>query len=985
MVVNGIEWESICSSNSVLEMIVDAAVRFGGQVAVRYGNQCLTYRQLLDLSQFNAENLADCGVRERDVVLCAMPTGLELPIAWLSAMTIRATIVPIDPSWPRKRLEAIVQATAARLAIVNSDSQTNDQICAGVSTYHIQSSGESRLNEKTTDLPRPNDQLYGFFTSGSTGIPKCALNHHAGLMNRFAYMTRRFGGGQIVYQNSAPLFDSSIWQLLWPLTNGGVVVLPQMREHWDLHAVVSDISRHQVTMTDFVPTLFKVLVSALETGTIAVTLLSSLRHVLIGGEEIDPYSVHTFRRLLPDCFIINTYGHTEASIGMVFHQVCDTDGTRIPLGRPIDNTFVKIVDADLNPLPNEETGEIVVGGICVGSGYLNAPDNTSRAFVANPFSDIPGSVVYRTGDLGRQRRDGLIDFAGRIDDQVKVRGVRIELSEIGIAMRHAFPFVRDALALAARNEQGDFELALAYVAENEINARRLRNDLGRYLPLTHIPQRIVRLRSLPKLENGKVDRQQVLKAFTTTATGPICPKLSGDRSMLDNVRTAFLQVLCCGSVEPNSDFFGLGGDSLGAVKLSLLLESFLGSPVAATDIYRNPTPLGLESFLSGRAKAATSLQLTAPLEIAYTNRNSAKAFSTKLLITGATGFVGIHILERLLATTALHISILVRGDTTAYATARLLASYQRAFPACALPHERLSVLVGDLTHPNLGFGHDQWLQLCNEIDEVVHCGAEVNFLCRTNQLITTNVVGTAELIRFCNEGRAKRLHHVSTLAAKPRNAQAVPTADLGDNAQALGMNGYGHTKYLADRLVTQAVEQGLAARIYRLDDVLPSISTGFPNTHSLFHLLVKYCLQHRLAPNGCGSIGLLAADAVAQWLCTFVGSTSAFSRGAFEVDVVGCQFADFAEYLQFAARRLCYEIEPIEYSAFLAVLQEDDHIDARLLCNILPAPDSGVVPFTASENVEGRIANLKQVPEHRLLAADLRDFAPAADILRAAV
>jgi amino acid adenylation domain-containing protein len=423
------------SASSVLDMITVSAKQQEEAPAVVCGEQVLSYSELLLLAQKNADRLLRAGVKPGEFVLCGLATGVELPIAWIATMLARAVLVPIDPQWPSARLNSVLEITNAGVAIVPAIMLHLALNSGKVSLMEIELSGTGEDVVMSVPALSGDDLLYGFFTSGSTGTPKCALNHHAGVMNRFSYMTRRFGQGHRVYQNSAPLFDSSIWQLLWPLTSGGVSILPQSRDHWSVEALVDVVEQYRITMTDFVPTLFKTLVRSIEHRLVPAEKLQSLKYVLIGGEAIDSLSVHTFRRFLPDTRIINTYGHTEASIGMVFHEVCDEDGDDIPLGAPIDNTYVRIVDEDLREVPQGTFGEIVVAGVCVGGGYLNAPELTERAFLPNPFDDLPGAMVYRTGDLGRVRGDGLLEFAGRIDDQVKVRGVRIELNEISIAMR----------------------------------------------------------------------------------------------------------------------------------------------------------------------------------------------------------------------------------------------------------------------------------------------------------------------------------------------------------------------------------------------------------------------------------------------------------------------------------------------------------------------------------------------------------------------
>jgi len=255
-------------ADSVLDMVRTAAEAHGSGIAVRCGASEITYADLMAAAETNATVLREQGVRRKDVVLCALGTGIELPVTWLAAMMLGAVIVPIDVGWPALRLRAVAATTEAAIAVAGDEGH-EALLAAGVRIIRIRLERGGQRAASTMGAGADGagaDLIYGFFTSGSTGVPKCALNHHAGLANRFRYMTRRFGQRQVVYQNSAPLFDSSIWQMLWPLTGGSVSVLPERRGRWDLDTVVEDIARHGVTMTDFVPTLFKLLVRGLESG-----------------------------------------------------------------------------------------------------------------------------------------------------------------------------------------------------------------------------------------------------------------------------------------------------------------------------------------------------------------------------------------------------------------------------------------------------------------------------------------------------------------------------------------------------------------------------------------------------------------------------------------------------------------------------------------------------------------------------------------------
>lgn len=345
-----------------------------------------------------------------------------------------------------------------------------------------------------------------------------------------------------------------------------------------------------------------------------------------------------------------------------------------------------------------------------------------------------------------------------------------------------------------------------------------------------------------------------------------------------------------------------------------------------------------------------------------------------MLLTGATGCIGIHVLECLLRTTTLEVSVLLRGASSQAALHRLASAYRAAHRDQALPLARIKVLLGDLGAPKWGLPLSVWEHQAAEIDEVIHCGAEVNFLLPASQLFAPNVLGTATLIQFCREGRAKRVHHVSSLAAK------LKAVDVYGGAPA-GTTGYGYTKYLADRLIVRAQAQGLSARIYRADDVLPSICAGHVNQQSLVHMLLSCCLKLGVAPAGCGELGLLPVDALARWLCGFVGTAANFGPAPALVGVVGQQFFPFDMLVWAVGGKLGREVTQVGYDAFLALLRRIDNPRAALLHDMLPRAGSGRVAFTQPVAVADRQAMCAAVPNGQQLVANLGDFALYIDSL----
>ncbi|RJG15048.1 NAD-dependent epimerase/dehydratase family protein [Massilia cavernae] len=494
--------------------------------------------------------------------------------------------------------------------------------------------------------------------------------------------------------------------------------------------------------------------------------------------------------------------------------------------------------------------------------------------------------------------------------------------------------------------------------------------MSRHLPMTHIPQLVLCLPALPISPNGKVDRKRVAEQLSALWAPAEAEAPGTQACMLDRIVTCYRSVLLDNDVGPDGNFFDHGGDSLAAVNLSLMLARTIDRTVAVTALYRYPTPRALDGFLSGCGTVGGD-ECALP-EVEFSNRGAPAAVSRKLLLTGATGFIGIHLLGRLVATTTLAITVLLRGASAEAALARLAAAYRRAHPGQTLPHERIEVLLGDLVQPGWGLSEQAWRYHTQAIDEVVHCGAEVNFLFHASQLFAVNVGGTLALIRFCDEGKVKQLHHISSMAAKlaPTTGKALSFAD----ASALGATGYGYTKYLSDHLVASAQAQGLAARIYHVDDVLPSIGTGLANSQSLAHILLMHCLQHGLAPQGCGDLGLLSADALAQWLCGFIGTRERFAAAPPVLDVIGQQLVPFDQLVRSVATKLERSAVPIAYDAFLAFLKQLDHSGAALLHDILPPAGGARVAFTKLGLAGEEQPVNAGIPQAQLLAANTDDF-----------
>ncbi|GAA1394595.1 hypothetical protein GCM10009639_28870 [Kitasatospora putterlickiae] len=847
-------------------LIEAAAARTPDAVAVEHPGGTLTYRALLARVDALAARLVRAGVGRGDLVPLVMAGGPELLVAMLAVMRSAAVFVPLDEQWPGPRLGPMVDACRPAAVLLSPGAGTDGWSAPALAVEPVSRPPADPLAEPAAEPaagpvqapperpapapPRPDELAYGFYTSGSTGTPKCALNLHGGLANRLLAMGRRFGTSpdNVVLQNSRHTFDSSLWQLLWPLSCGSRVVIPRPHDVLDLTATVEVIGRHRVTMTDFVPTILTALVELLDSQPELVPDLASLRMLLVGGEEIAPDSVRALRKLLPRLRVTNTFGPTEASIGSVFHEVTPQDPVPVPIGRPIDNTWAVVLDEHGNPAPDREVGEICIGGACLGAGYLGDPERTSLAFVTNPFPGLPGERMYRTGDLGHYGADGLLYFDGRRDQQVKIGGVRVELSEIEYAIT-SHPLVREAKVLVS-DQGGGQHLAAFVTLRGELTKGRLRSHLRALLPAELIPKRFVRLDAVPVNGNGKTDRKALAELLKSRA--PLDPNgwTAAGGSTERTLAELWNALLPEPVTSPDADFFDSGGDSLRAQRLALAVSARFDTPLSLRDIVHAPTiALQAAALDGGRtlppappATAASATDLTLPADIRPSGTPTGPP--RHLLLTGATGFVGAQLLRDLLDGTDATVHCLVRADGPAAARRRLADALHRYGLWSGRTGHRIHAVPGDLGSPRLGLSAAEHRRLAEQVDTVVHAGALVNLVRGYRAHRRVNVTGTVELLRLAATGRPTTVHFISTLAACPTGpAGDTPVPELPVPAGRTPDTGYGQSKLVAEHLVQLAADRGLAVAVHRLGEVMPATGTGIPNPGSRVELLIQACLR----------------------------------------------------------------------------------------------------------------------------------------------
>ncbi|MFZ6030187.1 MAG: amino acid adenylation domain-containing protein [Chloroflexota bacterium] len=558
------------------ELIAGQAARTPDAPAVVFEGQSLSYRELDQRANRLAHHLQTLGVRPETLVGVCMERSLDLVISLLAVLKAGGAYVPLDPDYPAERLVYML-ADAAPAVLLTQPAQAAQFAGLAVPTLCLETARET-LQQAPTHAPAcaalPDNPAYMIYTSGSTGKPKGATNTHAGIVNRLVWMQNqyRLDCSDRVLQKTPFSFDVSVWEFFWPLLAGATLVVARPGGHKDGDYLAELIDREKITTLHFVPSMLQAFLSAerLEHR------CTSLRRVICSGEAL-PYELQErfFQRLPAQ--LHNLYGPTEAAVDVTYWPcTAQPNGRRVvPIGKPIANTQIYILDRHLHPVPIGAPGELFIGGVGLARGYHNRPDLTAERFVPDPVGETPGTRLYRTGDLCRFLPDGNILFLGRIDHQVKIRGFRIELGEIEAALME-YPAVREAIVLAREDTPGDKRLVAYLVAHGrEAPATGdLRHFLKERLPEHMLPARFIFLDELPLTPSGKADRKALPVPDQTAliSEAAFVPPRNPTEAALVKI---WQEVLGLARVGVRDNFFDLGGHSLLATQvLSRLRQAF---------------------------------------------------------------------------------------------------------------------------------------------------------------------------------------------------------------------------------------------------------------------------------------------------------------------------------------------------------------------------------------------------------------------------
>ncbi|WP_186137234.1 non-ribosomal peptide synthetase, partial [Burkholderia gladioli] len=578
-------------------------------IALEFEGETLSYDQLNRRANQLAHRLVALGAKPDDRVAICMERSLEMVVGLLAIMKAGAAYVPIDPSYPAERL-AYLLADSAPIALLTQarlapalpagtlPTLVLDELATAASLAH-----ESGENPDPAALGlRPDHLAYVIYTSGSTGQPKGAMNEHLGVVNRLCWARDEYalGAEDRVLQKTPFGFDVSVWEFFLPLLAGARLVLARPDGHRDPRYLAELIEQRGITMLHFVPSMLQLFVDELGAGR-----CPTLRHLLCSGEAL-PYTLQQRTlALLPQARLSNLYGPTEAAIDVSFwHCRADAHPGIVPIGRPVANTQIYLLDELGQPVPMGAIGELYLGGVQVARGYLNRPELSAERFVRDPFRDEAGARLYRTGDLGRYLADGSIEYLGRTDFQVKIRGLRVELGEIETRLA-ASEGVREAVVIA--RDDGEGARLVAYLVALEgasLVPAALREALAAALPDYMVPNAFVVMEAFPLSPNGKLERRALPAPDADAVVARAYQAPRGDTEVA--LAAIWQELLGLERVGRHDSFFDLGGHSLLAVQLVSRLRKAFGAELPLRELFARPVLAELAARIEADSEAGAA-------------------------------------------------------------------------------------------------------------------------------------------------------------------------------------------------------------------------------------------------------------------------------------------------------------------------------------------------------------------------------------------
>jgi amino acid adenylation domain-containing protein len=581
---------------TLIDLFEQQVIKCPQSIAVKFKGQALTYEELNEKANQLANYLQGKGVKAEMLVPIFIERSFEMIIGILGVLKSGAAYVPIDPEYPRQRVEFILKDVEAKFLLTSTGLENELKELKTVEIINLETDWNI-ISQQLASNPKlratAENVAYVIYTSGSTGNPKGVINEHQGVVNRLIWGQNYFNlnAQDKVLHKTTYSFDVSVWELFWPLISGARLIIAEPKKQKESSYIKQIIETERISLVHFVPSMLDVFINDLNEQDV----FPSVKFVLCSGEAMKSSHVEAFKNKLPDIELHNLYGPTEAAIEVTHQSLQVLKSKRlVPIGKPLANTQIHILNAAGKMVPIGVAGEIHIGGKQVARGYWKNDSLTNEKFIKDPFTESKKARLYKTGDTGRWLPDGSIEYLGRNDEQVKIRGFRIELGEIETLLEKE-ETIKQAIVLAKEDHTGNKRLVAYLVVDNQFDKELTIRHLSKQLPEYMLPSIWVQIESIPVNSNGKVDK----KALPEPDLGEnLYQKFVAPESEIEvQIANIWKGLLNLEEISVHDNFFDLGGHSLMALRIISAIRKQLRTEIEIIDLVNNPTVYGLSKLV----------------------------------------------------------------------------------------------------------------------------------------------------------------------------------------------------------------------------------------------------------------------------------------------------------------------------------------------------------------------------------------------------
>lgn len=804
----------------IVELFKEIVQKQPNKTALYFEGQKVSYSELNTLSDNLATYLSSFNVNYEDKIAIFLDKSIEMIISILGILKVNCAFLPIDIEYPKERIQYIIEDSNAKIAITTSKLKNKiKDICTPICLENLSLAKTQPFHYKSQSV---SSLAYVMYTSGSTGKPKGVMIEQKSIIRLIKHPNFiKFNQTERILQTGSIVFDACTFEIWASLLNGFELYILKKEDLLNPSFLGNYLSKNKITILWLTAPLFNQL------SDINPYMFCSVKYLLTGGDVLSPKHINKVMELNPNLKIINGYGPTENTTFSCCFPIDKQYTHSIPIGFPISGTSCYIVSHAGSLQPIGIPGELWVGGDGVSRGYLNNPELTIEKFTSNPF-DQTSTKLYKTGDLVKWNPNGTIDFIGRIDGQVKIRGFRVELNEINNTIL-TYPNVKNSSTIIQTIDNSK-EICAYLIPKGELDIHSLKNFLKTTLPTYMIPSYFVIMESFPITINGKIDKSKLpLPSSLTENKKIIEPKTALEREIYQLVK----DLAPSKSISINDNFFNdIGLDSLNAMQLCSKLYQY---NITIQDISDYPTIKLLSNKIEKHLKLS---HFDNVLPIVDINDKVIHFDLGSILLTGSLGFLGMHILkELLLCDKVKKVYCLVRNKGNAKYNTRFFQSLKYYFNNSldTLVENKVHLICGDFNNNTFGLTFSEYEMLTNHITTVIHCGANVKHYGNFQKINTSNVIGTQNIIDFCQNSNAK-LAHISTISVggyqKISDSLCLSEKDF-NIGQSFNNHVYMITKYLAEYHVLNAINKNqIEGKIYRIGNIMPRISDNVFQSNS---------------------------------------------------------------------------------------------------------------------------------------------------------